>query len=224
MASYRGARRAARRARARRIRAAGLLGVIAVVAAALGWQLPSSSSTAAPPSHVVPKEPPRPPAEARRDRPDALGEAGGAVPSGTTVFDEHVPGVANLDPALLEALRWAAADAAAAGVQLVVDSGWRSPAYQERLLHEAVWKYGSEEEAARWVATPNTSAHVSGAAVDIGPSGAAAWLSDHGAAYGLCQIYANEPWHYELRPEAVDRGCPAMYADAAHDPRMHPLG
>ena len=220
MASYRGARRAARRARARRIRAAGLLGVIAVVAAALGWQLPSSSSTAAPPSHVVPKEPPRPPAEARRDRRDALGEAGGAVPSGTTVFDQHVPGVANLDPALLEALRWAAADAAAAGVQLVVDSGWRSPAYQERLLHEAVWKYGSEEEAARWVATPNTSAHVSGAAVDIGPSGAAAWLSDHGAAYGLCQVYANEPWHYELRSGAAGHGCPPMYADAAHDPRM----
>ena len=220
MASYRGARRAARRARARRIRAAGLLGVIAVVAAALGWQLPSSSSTAAPPSHVVPKEPPRPPAEARRDRRAGLGEAGGAVPSGTTVFDEHVPGVANLDPDLLEALRWAAADAAAAGVQLVVDSGWRSPAYQERLLHEAVWKYGSEEEAARWVATPNTSAHVSGAAVDIGPSGAAAWLSDHGAAYGLCQIYGNEPWHYELRSDAAGHGCPPMYADAAHDPRM----
>ena len=220
MASYRGARRAARRARARRIRAAGLLGVIAVVAAALGWQLPSSSSPAAPPSHVVPKEPPRPPAEARRDRRVGLGEAGGAVPSGTTVFDEHVPGVANLDPALLEALRWAAADAAAAGVQLVVDSGWRSPAYQERLLHEAVWKYGSEEEAARWVATPTTSAHVSGDAVDIGPSDAAAWLSDHGAAYGLCQIYGNEPWHYELRPEAVDRGCPPMYADPTHDPRM----
>ena len=223
MASYRGARRAARRARARRIRAAGLLGVI-TVAAALGWQLPSSSSTAAPPSHVVPKEPPRPPSDARRDRRGALGEAGGAVPKGTTVFDAQVAGVANLDPALLEALRWAAADAAAAGVQLVVDSGWRSPAYQERLLHEAVWKYGSEEEAARWVATPNTSAHVSGAAVDIGPSGAAAWLSDHGAAYGLCQVYANEPWHYELRSGAAGHGCPPMYADAAHDPRMQPRG
>ena len=34
-----------------------------------------------------------------------------------------------------------------------------------------------KQEAARWVATPNTSAHVSGDAVDIGPSGAAAWLS-----------------------------------------------
>ncbi len=224
MASYRGARRAARRARARRIRAAGLLGVIAVIAVALGWQLPSSSSTAAPPNHVVPNEPPRPPADARRDRRGALGEAGGAVPSGTTVFDEDVPGVANLDPALLEALRWAAADAAADGVALVVDRGWRSPAYQERLLHEAVWKYGSEEEAARWVASPTTSAHVSGDAVDIGPSHAAAWLSDHGAAYGLCQIYDNEPWHYELRPDAGGRGCPPMYADAAHDPRLQARG
>ncbi len=101
-----------------------------------------------------------------------------------------------------------------------VDSGWRSREYQERLLREAISKYGSEEEAARWVATPKTSAHVSGDAVDIGPSGAAAWLSEHGAAYGLCQIYGNEPWHYELRPEAIDRGCPATYADPTHDPRM----
>ena len=81
-------------------------------------------------------------------------------------------------------------------------------------------KYGSEAEASRWVATPSTSAHVSGDAVDIGPSGAAAWLSEHGAEYGLCQIYGNESWHYELRPEAIDHGCPAMYADPTHDPRM----
>ena len=116
--------------------------------------------------------------------------------------------MANLDPALLGALRQAATDAADDGVEFVVDSGWRSPAYQEQLLREAVSKYGSEAEAARWVATPNTSAHVSGDAVDIGPSDAAAWLSEHGAAYGLCQIYGNEPWHYELRPEAIDHGCP----------------
>jgi zinc D-Ala-D-Ala carboxypeptidase len=149
-----------------------------------------------------------------------LGEADGAVPDGTTVFDNHVPGVANLDPALLGALRRAATDAAGVGVDFYVDSGWRSPEYQERLLREAVSKYGSEAEATRWVAKPNTSAHVSGDAVDIGPSAAAAWLSDHGADYGLCQIYANEPWHYELRPEASDHGCPAMYADPTRDPRM----
>ena len=61
---------------------------------------------------------------------------------------------------------------------------------------------------------------MSGDAVDIGPSAAAAWLSAHGAAYGLCQIYGNEPWHYELRPEAGDHGCPPVYPDPAHDPRM----
>ena len=156
----------------------------------------------------------------RREHRGALGEADGAVPDGTTVFDDEVPGVANLDPALLGALRQAATDAADDGVEFFVDSGWRSPAYQEQLLHEAISKYGSEAEAARWVATPNTSAHVSGDAVDIGPADAAAWLSEHGAAYGLCQIYGNEPWHYELRPEAIDHGCPAMYADPTHDPRM----
>jgi LAS superfamily LD-carboxypeptidase LdcB len=128
--------------------------------------------------------------------------------------------VANLDQALLTALRRAATDAGANGVQFFVDSGWRSPQYQERLLQEAILKYGSEQAAARWVATPETSPHVSGDAVDIGPSNAAAWLSEHGAQYGLCQIYGNEPWHYELRPEAIDNGCPAMYADPTRDPRM----
>ena len=204
------------------MRAIGLLIVVAAVVAALGWQLPSSSSSssAASPMHVRPKAPPPAPGEPRREGRGALGEAGGAVPDGTTVFDDRVPAVANLDPALLHALRRAAADAAATGVELVVDSGWRSPAYQRRLLDEAVWKYGSEAEAARWVASPDTSAHVSGDAVDIGPATAAVWLSENGALYGMCQIYRNETWHFELRPKAVSRGCPAMYADPTYDPRM----
>jgi LAS superfamily LD-carboxypeptidase LdcB len=128
--------------------------------------------------------------------------------------------VAVLDPALRGAVREASADAASDGVALVVESGLRSPEHQERLFREAVAKYGSEAEAARWVATPNTSAHVSGDAVDIGPADAVAWLSEHGAEYGLCQIYGNEPWHYELRPEAAERGCPPTYADPTQDPRM----
>jgi zinc D-Ala-D-Ala carboxypeptidase len=45
-------------------------------------------------------------------------------------------------------------------------------------------------------------------------------LSEHGYRYGLCQIYDNEPWHYELRPEAVTGGCPPRYADPTQDPRM----
>ena len=142
------------------------------------------------------------------------------MPDRVTVFDDGFPAVGNLDPELLDALRHAATAAADDGVEFLVNSGWRSPEYQERLLREAVSEYGSEEEAARWVATADTSLHVSGDAVDIGPSGAAAWLSEHGAGYGLCQIYGNETWHFELRPEAIDDGCPPMYADPTHDPRM----
>ena len=223
-----------------RIVVAGLLVVIAAITGALASQsLASLSSTAASPTavqhskhHGAPASPidvlrsdhpgaPASPADVfRSDHRRALGEADGAVPNGTTVFDDEIPAVANLDPALLRALRQAATDAADDGVEFIVESGWRSPLYQEQLLHEAVSKYRSEEEAARWVATPNTSAHVSGDGVDIGPFDATAWLTEHGAEYQLCQIYRNEPWHYELRPEAIDHGCPPMYADPTHDPRM----
>ena len=197
--------------RTSRILVAGLLVVSVAITAVLGHQLLASSSGTTTPPMEAP----------RIERSRALGEAGGALPDGTTVFDDNIPGIANLNPALLGALRQAAADAAVDGVAFFVNSGWRSPEYQDQLLREAVAKYGSEKEAARWVATADTSAHVSGDAVDIGPFAATAWLFEHGARYGLCQIYGNEPWHYELRPEATDNGCPAMYADPTHDPRMH---
>jgi hypothetical protein len=219
------ARPSARRVRIRWLRVAGLGAVVVASAVALGSQAfhSSSSSSSSPPLEDSPSPRLTTAASAAAHPPDdrrgALGRAGGAVPKGTTVFDGEVPGVANLDRTLLAALRRAAADAADDGVELVVNSGWRSPAYQERLLDEAVAEYGSEEEAARWVATPTTSAHVSGDAVDIGPTKAAAWLADHGARYGLCRVYANEPWHYELRPEAVSGRCPPTYADPTQDPR-----
>ncbi len=144
----------------------------------------------------------------------------GALPAGVSVFDDEYAGVARLEPALLQAVRAAAEDAAGYGVTLQINSGWRAKEYQERLLREAISRYGSAAEAARWVATADTSPHVTGRAVDIGPSVAAAWLAEHGAGYGLCRIYRNEPWHYELRPDAADHGCPRMYADPTHDPRL----
>jgi zinc D-Ala-D-Ala carboxypeptidase len=224
MTSSNRARTTTRRIRIRRIRVAGLLAVIAAISAALGYQLlASSSSTAASPTDVLRSEQRGLRSEhrgLRREHRGALGEADGAVPDGTTVFDDEIPGVANLDPDLLGAVRQAATDAADDGVELFVDSGWRSPEYQNQLLREAVSEYGSQEEAARWVSTAETSAHVSGDAVDIGPSDATVWLSEYGAEYGLCQTYSNEPWHYELRPEAIDQGCPPMYADPTHDPRV----
>jgi D-alanyl-D-alanine carboxypeptidase len=199
------ARRTIHRTPIRWIRVAGLLVVITAI-----------GSMAAPAIQALRGEH----RHLRGERRGALGARGGAVPDGTTVFDDGVPGVANLDPDLRGALRRAATDAASAGVAFVVDSGWRSAAYQQGLLDDAISRYGSEREAARWVATPGASAHVSGDAVDVGPSDAAAWLSAHGAAYGLCQTYANEPWHYELRPQAIGHGCPPTYSDPTHDPRM----
>jgi zinc D-Ala-D-Ala carboxypeptidase len=195
-----------------------------VLLSASSTQAPSRPTTSSPPATAASVPNSRlagPPLDfLRGSRAGAPREADGVLPSGVTVFDTRYPGVANLDPDLVRALRRAATAAATHGVELFIESGWRSASYQEWLLREAVAEYGSLEEAARWVASADTSPHVSGDAVDIGPAAAMAWLSAHGSRYGLCQIYRNEPWHYELRPGAADRGCPGMYADPTHDPRM----
>ena len=57
----------------------------------------------------------------------AVTEADGALPDGMTVVDDQYPGLANLDPDLLRALRTATTDAAHDGITLYVNSGWRSP-------------------------------------------------------------------------------------------------
>lgn len=151
--------------------------------------------------------------------PTRIGVDDGDVPKGTTATS-GIPAIANLDPALRAALERASKDAAAQGITIYVNSGWRSPEFQQHLLQQAVATYRSEKEASRWVATAQTSAHVSGDAVDIGRWDASEWLSTHGAKYGLCQIYDNEAWHFELRAEAASSGCPARYLDPTHDPRM----
>ncbi|MFD6287101.1 M15 family metallopeptidase [Streptomyces sp. NPDC060205] len=184
----------------------GVVAGVAAIALALGPQLPTSwlSSKASSKAHTD----------------SSLSSADGVVPDGVTVFDDSFEAVTKLDPRLLHALRRAATAAVSDGVEFYVNSGWRSPKYQNRLLREAVAAHGSEEEAARWVATAATSPHVSGDAVDIGHSDAAEWLSEHGVDHGLCQIYRNEPWHFELRTRAIGHGCPDMYANPTEDPRM----
>ncbi len=79
---------------------------------------------------------------------------------------------------------------------------------------DAVRVYASEEVARQFVATPERSHHVTGNAVDIGNLDAQLWLQQHGAQWGLCQIYANERWHFEI---ATTPGgtCPAQLPDAA---------
>jgi zinc D-Ala-D-Ala carboxypeptidase len=219
----------------RGIPASAVLGLLALLGAAVSAQVAPRSSVEgsdSPPPSVVSTASPTAigspsrgqdgaPSELPRSGPrSALGLADGLIPDGTTVYDDAVPGVARLNTALQAALSRAADAAADDGIRFVVNSGWRSAAYEEQLFREAVSKYGSDTAAARWVATPETSPHVSGDAVDLGPAAATTWLSEHGARFGLCQIYRNEPWHYELRPAAVDHGCPAMFVDPTRDPRM----
>lgn len=129
-------------------------------------------------------------------------------------FDDDLPAIARLRPALRTAMQAAATDAQADDVSFVVTNGWRSERYQQALFDDAVRTYGSEEAASHLVASVTTSRHVSGDAVDIGHTDADNWLKRHGADYGLCQIYANEIWHFELATTPGGE-CPALLPDAS---------
>ncbi|MCE0509277.1 M15 family metallopeptidase [Microbacterium sp. KKR3/1] len=208
--------------RARRRRSASvLIGLaLAVIVAFVVQQSLSAAFADAERTGPLPSSTPRPSGQSE-GLVIAPSEADGVIRDGDqpTVFDVDRAAVGNLDASLLAALQRAASDAEADGVTFRVNSGWRTPALQERMLQDAIAQYGSEAEARRWVATPETSEHVTGDAVDLGPLPALDWLVQRGWRYGLCQIYANESWHYELRPEAVDQGCPEMLPDPTADPR-----
>jgi D-alanyl-D-alanine carboxypeptidase len=141
---------------------------------------------------------------------------GGYLPEGRTVtpFDVDNPIVGWIDPRLLTAIQDAARGAAAAGIDMRITSGWRTKGFQQRLFDDAVRTYGSKDIAAQYVASPDISRHVLGKAVDVGPAEADKWLIANGSRFGLCQIYANEIWHFEL---AADYGgqCPPLLANAA---------
>ncbi|WP_234320266.1 M15 family metallopeptidase [Streptomyces sp. SBT349] len=177
--------------------------LLILMACARATPAPPSSPGADPSADGSPSEPPG-------------AEEDGTVPDGArlTPFDTEHPAVANLEPWLLAALQQAAEEAREDGVELLVTSGWRSEEHQRRLLEEAIEEYGSLERAREFVNTPERSTHVSGEAVDIGPTDADDWLIRNGSRYGLCQVYANEMWHFELLTEPGGT-CPPLREDAA---------
>lgn len=194
------------RPRARRARAtavvlvAALLGTVATYVVVA--QLNAAETSAAPP-----------PGTAQ----GPLGDDDGYIETGSSIspFADDLPAIAKLDPALRDAMHAAATAALADGFEFVVTSGWRSERYQQALFDDAVLEYGSAEEAGRRVASPTTSAHVTGKAVDVGFTDANSWLSQHGADYGLCQIYTNEMWHFELATTPGGE-CPPQLPDASY--------
>jgi D-alanyl-D-alanine carboxypeptidase len=159
---------------------------------------------------------PAPPSEPFTIGPAATDTYGGWIPDGQTLspFDASNPALALLDPALLKAVQDAANTAKAQGLDLRINSGWRSKGFQQRLFDDAVRTYGNADIARQFVASPEVSKHVVGQAVDVAPVDAETWLIRNGAQFGLCQIYANEIWHFEL---AVDQqgNCPPLRPNAA---------
>lgn len=141
---------------------------------------------------------------------------GGYLPDGKTLspFDATNPVIGRLDPPLLAAVQNAARTAKSDGVEVQITSGWRTKGFQQRLFDDGVRTYGSVEAAKEFVASPDASHHVIGKAVDIGPVEADTWMIKNGARFGLCQIYANEIWHFELAADA-NGTCPALLPNAA---------
>jgi D-alanyl-D-alanine carboxypeptidase len=177
--------------------------VVIALAAAFGVLQPAEPPTIVLADHTIAMDPPADPGDGSLPGGDAL-----------TPFDVQDPAIGRLDPALLSAIQNAATAAAADGVTTTITSGWRSPEFQQRLLDNAVQTYGSFAAARRYVQTPQMSKHVVGEAVDVGGPAADQWLIANGARFGLCRIYANELWHFELVADAFGN-CPALLPDAA---------
>ncbi len=109
---------------------------------------------------------------------------------------------------------------------LLPTSGYRNPDRQRRLFALAVKRYGSAEEARKWVAPPGGSAHQSGRAIDFYLGGKNAsgnvarlrtlpayrWLVANARRFGFYP-YEREPWHWEYNPPATGpRGWPKSSA------------
>ncbi|WP_319447977.1 MULTISPECIES: D-alanyl-D-alanine carboxypeptidase family protein [unclassified Mycobacterium] len=186
-------------------------------------QVPVVASNVAPQALVIGGAATTPPTGAASETPDAMtiGSAGvdtwsGWLPDGKTFspFDTVSQPITRLDPLLLRAVQDATRAAASQGVNIALTSGWRSKGFQQRLFADAVRQYGSVDVAQQFVASPEGSKHVLGEAVDVTGAGVSDWLIRNGAEFGLCQIYANENWHFELAVDENGR-CPTLRANAA---------
>jgi Transglycosylase SLT domain/D-alanyl-D-alanine carboxypeptidase len=80
------------------------------------------------------------------------------------------------------------AAAAAAGLSLIVNSGFRSDAEQAALF--------AAHPDPTWVAPPGHSLHRCATELDLGPETAYGWLAANASRFGFVQRYSWESWHY----------------------------
>jgi len=80
------------------------------------------------------------------------------------------------------------AAAAAAGLSLIVSSGFRSDAEQAALF--------AAHPDPKWVAPPGHSLHRCATELDLGPETAYGWLAANASRFGFVQRYSWESWHF----------------------------
>ena len=131
------------------------------------------------------------------------------------VTPDRVADIEGLDGAFTNNLAALFQDAPFEGLGVL--SGARSVERQQVLWDAALAKYGSAEEARKWVAPPGRSNHNHGQAVDISYNGRSLkhappevieWVHKNAGGYGLNFPLANENWHIE--PVGIRGGSTAV--------------
>jgi Transglycosylase SLT domain/D-alanyl-D-alanine carboxypeptidase len=95
-----------------------------------------------------------------------------------------------------------------AGIQLSINSAFRSDAEQAKLF--------AANPNPRWVAPPGTSLHRYATELDLGPPAAYDWLRRNAGRFGFIRRYAWEPWHYGFGRNPRD--VPAQYERGSWEP------
>jgi len=152
-------------------------------------------------------------------RPDFIGcVIGEDLPLGQSKIKEGTKRPTDLHPQVLARFLSAQAAAKLEGIEMVIDSGYRTVETQNYLFNRAVKEHKTPEEAIKWVLPGDQSRHPWGLAIDVNlhhEKSGASWLEANGATFGLCRVYENEWWHFE--PLIAPGGtCPPLLPDASH--------
>lgn len=129
-----------------------------------------------------------------------LSESDGSIVS--TPYQDKNGNPVRLNPAAAQGLTRIQDLARAKGIEVRINSSYRSVEEQTRLWRDALAKYGSAEEARRWVAPPGRSRHNSGGAIDMNlmRNGQKIPQSEFDALIreaGMYRPMAWEGWHVE---------------------------
>jgi len=136
---------------------------------------------------------------------------------GETEITEGAERPNEINPQVLARFQSAQTTAKLEGIEMSIDSGYRTIQTQEYLFKQAIKEHKTAEEAIKWVLPGELSRHPWGLALDINlhhEKSGASWLEANGATFGLCRVYENEWWHFEplVAPGGI---CPPLLPDAS---------